>query len=195
MTATIGREAALAQQVLAALEPHFKIHTEVWGDHPIGARCRIDAIAVPRNSEQWARPDIALGIEFKAPTDRPEERRDRKDNAKIISQCIDYSLVRWEGFGMQPIFFCPGFAETQQDQDDFLFDNWDYNLGFKRGIGFLMAGVMGQNNVGELRHTQHLGWVFLMNGHHRIWAEHVGDRPGGVLEGKRNKLMRSVGSR
>lgn len=193
--ATAGQEAQLAQQVIAALQPHFRIATEVRGTHPTGKRLRIDAIAVPRDPGSWARPDIALGIEFKAPTDRLEERRDRKGNAKIISQCIDYSLVEWDGFGRQPIFFCPGFAETQQDQDDFLFDDWDYNLGFKRGIGFMMAGIMGQNNVGELRHTPHLGWVFLINGHHRIWSERIGPRPGGVGEGKRNKLTRSVGSR
>jgi hypothetical protein len=193
--ATPGREAQLAQQVIAALHPHFTIATEVWGTHPTGKRLRIDAIAVPRDVALWARPDIALGIEFKAPTDRPDERRERKDNAKIISQCIDYSLVEWDGYGRQPIFFCPGFTETQEDDADWFLEDWDYNLGFKRGVGYMMAALMGQNNVGELKHSTHLGWVFLMNGHHRIWSERIGHRPGGVGEGKRNKLNRSVGSR
>lgn len=194
--ATAGREAQLAQQVIAALHPHFTISTEVWGTHPTGKRLRIDAIAVPRDPCSWARPDIALGIEFKAPTDRPEERRDRKDNAKIISQCIDYSLVEWDGYGRQPIFFCPGFAEIREwdDRDPFLGAD-DYRTGFRHGIGYMMAGVMGQNNVGELLHAGHLGWAFLMNGHHRIWSERIGPHAGGVGEGKRNKLTRSVGSR
>jgi hypothetical protein len=194
--ATAGREAQLAQQVIAALHPHFTIATEVWGTHPTGKRLRIDAIAVPRDVALWARPDIALGIEFKAPTDRPEERRDRKDNAKIISQCIDYSLVEWDGYGRQPIFFCPGFTEIREwdDRDPFLgADN--YREGFRHGIGYMMAGVMGQNNVGELFLAGHLGWAFLMNGSHRIWSERIGPRPGGVGEGKRNRLIRSVGSR
>lgn len=194
--ATTGLEAQLAQQVIAVLQPHFTIATEVWGTHPTGKRLRIDAIAVPRDSDSWARPDIALGIEFKAPTDRPEERRDRKGSAKIISQCIDYSLVEWDGYGKQPIFFCPGFAEIREwdDRDPFLKLN-DYQTGFRHGIGYMMAGVMGQNNVGELLQCGHLGWAFLMNGHHRIWCERVGPHSGGVGEGKRNKLMRSVGSR
>ena len=95
--ATAGREAQLAQQVIAALHPHFTIATEVWGTHPTGKRLRIDAIAVPRDVALWARPDIALGIEFKAPTDRPEERRDRKDNAKM-RMCTRRSPMARNGF-------------------------------------------------------------------------------------------------
>jgi hypothetical protein len=194
--ATAGREAVLAQQALAALDPHFLIYREVWGTHPTGKRLRIDAIAVPRDRERWARTDIALGIEFKAPTDRPEDRRDRKDNARIISQCIDYSLVEWDGYGKQPIFFCPGFVEIRelQERDHFLNAN-NYSEGFRHGIGYMMAALMGQNNVGELLQVEHLGWAFLINGHHRIWTERVGPHPGGVGEGKRNRLIRSVGSR
>jgi hypothetical protein len=196
MTALMpGREAQLAHQAINALQSNFTIATEVWGTHPTGKRLRIDAIAVPRDREHWARPNIALGIEFKAPTDRIQDRRERKDKAKIISQCIDYSLVEWDGYGRQPIFFCPGFAETQENDEDWFLENWDYNLGFKRGVGYMMAALMGQNNVGELKHSMHLGWVFLMNGHHRIWSERMGPRPGGVGEGKRNKLNRSIGSR
>jgi hypothetical protein len=191
MTTSVGgREAALAQQVLAALEPNFTIHTEAWGTHPTGKRLRIDAIAIPRQADDWARPDVALGIEFKAPSDRSNDRRERKDNAKIISQCIDYSLVSWDNFGLQPIFFCPGFTEIEETLDEFLFDQRDYNLGFKRGIGYMMAALMGQNNVGELKYSKHLGWAFLMNGHHRIWSERCG-----LGEGNRNKLTRSIGSR
>ena len=191
--AVAGREAALAQQALAALEPHFRIYPEVWGSHPLGKRLRIDAILQPRDPSPWSRPDIALGVEFKAPTERDAGRRDRKENAKIISQCIDYSLTTWDGIGPVPIFFCPGFAEiraAEADRDPFGFDDYDYGAGFTHGIGFLMAAVMGQNNVGELVQSDHLGWAFLSNGHHRIWSERYG-----VGEGKRNKLLRQVGSR
>jgi hypothetical protein len=194
--ATAGREAVLAQQAIEALQPHFTIDTEVWGTHPTGKRLRIDAIAVPHDRELWARPDIALGIEFKAPTARPEDRRERKDNAKIISQCIDYSLVEWDGYGKQPIFFCPGFVEIRDLEDrDHFFCTKNYSEGFSHGIGYMMAGLMGQNNVGELLQTPHLGWAFLMNCHHRIWSERIGLKAGGVGEGKRNRLIRSVGSR
>ena len=193
---TAGREAQLAQQAIEALQPHFKIDIEVWGTHPTGKRLRIDTIAVPRNPELWARPDIALGIEFKAPTDRPQDRRERKDNAKIISQCIDYSLVEWDGYGRQPIFFCPGFVEIRElDNRDVFLGADNYREGFRHGIGYMMAGLMGQNNVGELLPAGHLGWAFLINGHHRIWSERIGPHAGGVGEGKRNRLIRSVGSR
>lgn len=190
--AVAGREAALAQQALAALEPHFRVYPEVWGSHPIGKRLRIDAILQPRDPSLWSRPDIALGVEFKAPTERDAGRRDRKENAKIISQCIDYSLTTWDGIGSVPIFFCPGFREIRCAHEDIdcALNDWDYNTGFNHGIGFLMAGVMGQNNVGELLKSDHLGWAFMVNGTHRIWSERYG-----VGEGKRNKLLRQVGSR
>jgi hypothetical protein len=191
--AVAGREAALAHQALAALKPHFRIYPEVWGTHPTGKRLRIDAILQPRDPSPWSRSDIALGVEFKAPTDRDAGRRDRKENAKIISQCIDYSLTTWDGIGPVPIFFCPGFSEirgVESDRDYFGLDDWDYNTGFTHGIGFLMAAVMGQNNVGELIKSDHLGWACIINGTHRIWSERYG-----VGEGKRNKLLRQVGSR
>ncbi len=182
-------EADFAEVVFAALEPHFDLSLEHWGTHPTGKRLRIDAIARPRNPEHWSRPDIALGIEIKMPcTDRAEGMRDRKTNAKIVSQCIDYSLVDWDGFGMIPIFFSPGFPEIgslrARKQPT------DYPEGFTHGIGYFMAAVMGQNNVGEFVHHPFLGWSFLINSQHRIWTERYG-----VGEAKVNKLIRSVGSR
>lgn len=191
--ATASAEALLAERTLTSLSSHFLITEQVVGTHPTGKRLRIDAILRPRDPSPWSRSDIALGVEFKAPTDRPAERRDRKENCKIISQCIDYSLVDWDAFGQVPIFFCPGFAEIRsacdRDNDPFFCDK-DYAEGFKHGIGFLMAGVMGQNNVGELVHSHHLGWAFLINGQHRIWSQKYG-----LGEGARNKLIRQVGSR
>jgi hypothetical protein len=196
--ATAGREAALASEVLAALDPYFSFKLEHPGTHFNGSRYRIDAIAVPRDRHNWSRPDIALGIEFKAPTDRHELRRERKDNARIISQCIDYSFTAWDGFGQIPIFFCPGFAETKSLRDrreDWLFSKEDYHLGFQHGIGYLMEAMLGQNNIGELIYTSHTGWNFLMNGDCRIWSERLGKHPGGVGVGKRHKMQRRSGSR
>lgn len=191
--ATASAEALLAERTLTSLSSHFLITEQVIGTHPTGKRLRIDAILRPRDPSPWSRSDIALGVEFKAPTDRPSERRERKENCKIISQCIDYSLVDWSAFGQVPIFFCPGFAEIRAASDrenDPFFSDQDYAEGFRNGIGYLMAGVMGQNNVGELAHSQHLGWAFLINGHHRIWSQKYG-----LGEGARNKLIRQVGSR
>jgi hypothetical protein len=191
--ATTRREAGFAQQVIPALMPHFNIHTEVHGTHPTGRRLRIDAVAVPRSPDGWSRSDIALGIEFKAPSEREDQRRERKGNAKIICQCIDYTLTDWDGFGYLPIFFCPGFAESRAVESrafDFFADPKDYNEGFRHGIGFMMQAILGQSNAGELIHSDHLGWAFVINGHHRIWTEKYG-----IGEGSRNKLLRSIGSR
>ena len=183
-------EAELAQRALTALAPYFHIHPEHWGTHPTGKRLRIDAITVPRNPAEWSRPDIALGIEFKAPClDRPDGIRERKDNAKIISQCIDYSLVNWDSFGAAPVFFCPGFAETSLLRDQ-AHKRETFSDGFRLGNAYLMAGVMGQNNVGELVEHPFLGWTFFINGGHRIWSGRYG-----VGEARLNKLLRTVGSR
>jgi len=192
--APVSAEAAFQQKVLSQLEDYFEIHVQQRGTHLSGARLRIDAIAVPRDPERWSRPDIALGIEFKAPS----LNRDRKDCAKIISQCIDYSMTSWDGYGQLPIFFCPGFDQTnglRQSQDLLGLQSRDYSTGFRDGIGYLMAGILGQNNVGELIHTDHLGWAFMINGRHRLWSERLGRLPAGVGEAKHNKLIRAFGSR
>jgi hypothetical protein len=190
-------EADFARGVLDALAPHFHFHLEHPGIHHSGRTPRIDAIAVPRDPSRWSRPDIALGIEFKAPTERPGERRERKGNAKIISQCIDYSWTRWAGFGHIPIFFCPGFQEIRvaEQQREQRRDQLDWGDGYECGIGSLMAAVMGQNNIGELVHSTHLGWAFLLHGSHRIWSERIGRYPGGVGVGKHAKMLRKAGSR
>lgn len=192
-----GREAQLVQHVCTALQSHFTIHHQVRGIHPSGKRLRIDAIAVPHDQHLWARTDIALGIEFKAITDRPEERRDRKENAKIISQCIDYSLTHWDGFGVQPIFFCPGFAEVRSAHDQHCLSDplLTYQDGRKHGIGYMMAAILGQNNVGELAYSDHLGWAFLINGTHRLWSQRLGPYEAGLGEARQNKLLRKIGSR
>ena len=188
-------EAELAQRALTALAPYFHMHPEQWGTHPTGKRLRIDAIAVPKAIWEWSRPDLALGIEFKAPEQSDGGRRSRKDNTKIISQCIDYSFTNWDRFGLVPIFFCPGFAEIRNAELRSLSQRQTWDQGFEDGIGYLMAGIMGQNNVGELIYSGHLGWAFLMHGSHRIWSQKLGPQKGGVGVGRYSKLIRSVGSR
>jgi len=187
-------EAELAQRALTALAPYFHFHLEHWGTHPTGKRLRIDAIAVPRNPAEWSRPDMALGIEFKSST----ESRPRKENAKIISQCIDYSFTSWDGFGQAPVFFCPGFPEIRirQERSGTYFERRQtWQQGYEDGIGYLMAAVLGQNNVGELIYNGHFGWAFLMHGSHRIWSQKLGPHKAGVGVGKHAKLRRAVGSR
>ena len=186
----LATEPRLTEIVFQQLAPHFRLVSQVWGIHPSGQRMRIDAIAVPHDPSGWSRPDIALGIEFKAPSGhRPDGTRERKDACKIVSQCIDYTWTRWDGFGMVPVFFCPGFAEV---------DFWRYSKGlyadvdqaFTAGTGYGLAGLLGQNNAGELIEAAHLGWSFVINGKHRIWTERYG-----IGEGRANKLVRDSGSR
>lgn len=186
----LATEPRLTEIVLKQLNPHFQLTPEVWGTHPSGERMRIDAIAVPRSIASWSRPDMALGIEFKAPSaHRADGTRERKDACKIVSQCIDYTWTAWDGFGMVPVFFCPGFAEV----DYFRYANGVYSSteqAFQAGMGYALAGLLGQNNAGELIEAPHLGWAFIMNGKHRIWTERFG-----VAEGRKNKLIRDHGSR
>lgn len=198
--APAGSEAALARRVMKELEPHFIFYAEHWGIHPTGKRLRIDAIAVPRNPLEWSRQDMALGIEFKA-----YEKDSRRDVSEIVSQCIDYSLTRWDGFGTIPVFYCPGFQvlEDYRNHSDYYdpFESFfapdkkapeDLRL---EGAASFVAGITGKNNVGELIDTHRLGWAFMIYGTHRIWSERLGQRPGGVGEGKHNKLQRRIGSR
>lgn len=186
----LATEPRLTEIVFQQLAHHFHLTPQVWGTHPSGERMRIDAIAVPRDRTGWSRADIALGIEFKAPSGhRPDGTRERKDACKIVSQCIDYTWTDWEGFGRVPVFFCPGFAEV---------DYLRYTRGvypgtdeaFRAGTGYALAGLLGQNNAGELIEAPHLGWAFVMNATHRIWTERFG-----IAEGATNKLIRDSGSR
>jgi hypothetical protein len=200
MTQAPSAEAAVANQAIAELSPHFNFSLEHWGTHPTGKRLRIDAIAKPKNPSEWSRPDIALGIEFKA-----YDKDSRKDVSAIVSQCVDYSLVEWDGIGRIPIFYCPGFQllEDYRNRTDYYdpFDSFfdsgnqtpeEYRL---EGAAEFVAGFTGKNNIGELVHTYRLGWTFLFYGTHRVWSEKLGIRPGGVGEGKHNKMIRRIGSR
>lgn len=198
------RDGGLPLQVLPRLAHHFHIHQEVTGLHPSGKRLRIDAIAVPRDSSQWARPDIALGIEFKRAT-----ASGRRDSSKVIRQCIDYTLTDWKGFGAGlPIFYCPGFDSIQvwrdlrdwsafSFRDDGFLGEWVPNdpptnqQRFRAGMGYAISGILGQHNVGELIQRDDDGWSFIKHGggFHVQWCERRG-----VCEAQRNQLRRRIGS-
>jgi hypothetical protein len=197
-------DGGLPDQVLPRLADHFHIHREVTGLHPSGKRLRIDAIAVPRDQSQWARPDIALGIEFKRAT-----ATGRGDSSRVIRQCIDYTLVDWKGFGAGlPIFYCPGFEQIEAWRtmrawtacrfvDDGILGQWVANeplteqQQFQAGMGYAISGILGQHNVGELVIRDHDGWSFIKHGggFHVQWCERRG-----VCEAKINQLRRKIGS-
>lgn len=199
-------DGGLPDQVLPRLETHFHIHREVTGRHPSGKRLRIDAIVVPRDPSGWARPDIALGIEFKRAV-----AVGRGQSSRVIRQCLDYTLVEWPGFGSGlPVFYCPGFEQIEalraylswtpfwQAEDDWLGlatyvanDPLPQDQIFKAGMGYAISGILGQHNVGELVHHPTDGWSFIKHGggFHVQWCERRG-----VCEGSRNQLRRKIGS-
>lgn len=197
-------DGGLPGQVLPRLAHHFHIHREVTGLHPSGKRLRIDAIAVPRDPSQWARSDIALGIEFKRAT-----ASGRGDSSKVIRQCLDYSITNWNGFGTDlPIFYCPGFDQIQiwrdlkswsafSFHDDGFLGEWVPNdpptdqERFRAGMGYAISGILGQHNVGELIQRNSDGWSFIKHGggFHVQWCERRG-----VCEAKRNLNRRKIGS-
>jgi len=201
---TTSPDGGLPDQVLPRLEPHFHVHREITGQHPLGKRLRIDAILVPRDSNQWARPDIALGVEFKRHT-----ATGRKDSSKVIRQCMDYTITDWKNFGVGlPIFFCPGFDAIQAWRDAKAWTPYstveDGFLGrtvanqplthqqwHSAGMGYAISGILGQHNVGELIYTERDGWSFIKHGggFHVQWCERRG-----VCEAKRNHNTRTVGS-
>jgi len=201
---TTKPDGGLPDQVLPCLQPHFHIHREVTGHHPSGKRLRIDAVLVPRDSSAWARPDIALGIEFKRAS-----ALGRGDSSRIVRQCLDYTITDFKGFGTGlPIFYCPGFDAIAQWRavrewapnrlvDDGFLGEWVSNdpltpqQHFNAGMGYAISGILGQHNVGELIHNQRDGWSFVKHGgcNHIQWCERRG-----VCEATRNQLRRKIGS-
>jgi len=190
------KEASFAENVLENLALYFDIHSQVTGTHPTGKRLRVDAIAVPKDRHNWKRQDVALCIEFKS----PNNSRHRNETFQIIKQCVDYSCVEWDGFGIQPIFFCPGFKQTKNQIDypipgePITGSRLKSKDTFEAGEANAMMAFMGQNNVGELIHLPAFGWGFWMNGWHCIWAENSPNLGVRVIEGKRNSLTRKIGS-
>jgi hypothetical protein len=161
-------EAELASTVLARLEPDFIITTEVHGHHWTGKTLRLDAVATPRSLVGWARPDIALGIEFK-----PHPiTYDTRDKTGHMAQAIDYAQTTWNGYGHLPIFLHPPVAASMAG------DSFD-----------VVSHILGAFNVGELHDTRH-GLAFIMQGTHRIWSQGRG-----IEAGARWKLQAKWGRR
>jgi hypothetical protein len=67
----------MAAAVLARLAPWFHVATEVPGQHPLCAICRVDAVLTPRDPGVGKRQNIALAVEFKALV--PRETPGRND--------------------------------------------------------------------------------------------------------------------
>lgn len=170
----LGSEAELASRVLERLDPSFTIAREVTGTHCSGKRLRVDAIIRPRDTGQWADPDVAFGIEFKHPD------RDLNRYTGWLAQSIDYTHVHWDGYGRRIILTCPG-AAAWLDADP------------QRPEGkpeiVLAKRLRGQLGVGELVLRWHNGLSILVNGEH-VWSERAG-----VVRGRHWPLNLKVGSR
>ncbi|MEV0197395.1 hypothetical protein [Nonomuraea sp. NPDC050691] len=169
-------EQELAARVLERLEPWFVIGREVVGRHCSGARLRIDAMLRPRDASSWRDPDVAFGVEFKAP------RRDANLGTYTgwIAQAVDYTHVDWDGFGRRIILTCPGvnallgaFQGTRDGDGDLL----------------VAKRLMGQLGVGELVLRWAYGLTILVNGE-RIWSERDG-----LGAGRRWSMNLRAGSR
>ena len=168
-------EARMADAVLARLAPWFHVATEVPGQHPLGATCRVDAVLTPRDPSVWKRQNIALAVEFKALATRGTPGR--TDLTAWMAQAIDYSYVEWDTFGRLPVFMCPSpFTE-----------NLSPNMS---SIEPFATGLLGQYGVGFLTLYEGTGLSFVIQERHRIWSERYGTE-----HGRRWSLRPRVGHR
>lgn len=170
-------EAEMAEAVLSRLEPWFYVHREVGGRHPAGAACRIDAVLAPRDTQYWKRPDIALGVEFKALAAR--EAPGRSDVTSWVAQAIDYTYVTWHNFGRVPIFMCPSPFTRH------IFPHESISH-----IEAFVNGLLGQYGVGFLALHEGTGLSLVMQSTHTIWSERYG-----VEHGRRWSLLPRAGHR
>lgn len=161
--AGFGDEATLVVGVLSRLAPWFHVRREVWGRHPTGVRCRIDAMLTPRDSQRWKDPKITLGVEFKSWYSHVQNAA-RKDTTGWVAQAIDYSMVEWDGTGRVPIFMCPDpFKRNRTETDSGL-----------HPVATFVDGLLGKYNVGYLALFNGVGLALLMHGNHMIWSERYG---------------------
>ncbi|MFI1384242.1 hypothetical protein [Embleya sp. NPDC020886] len=173
-------EADLTQRVLDRLTPWFHVDREVWGRHPTGSRCRIDAIVTPRTPELWKNPDIALGIEFKALDTNPHYQSGRKELTAWVAQAIDYSQVEWPKHGRICTFLCPDPFADLRKEDGILTDP----------AAHFAEGLLGQFGVGFLTLYRGTGLSFLLHTNHTVWSERYGSQAG-----RRWTLRRHTGRR
>lgn len=158
-------EAVMAEAVLDRLEPWFQVKTEAHGRYPGGTRCRIDAVLVPREPQLWKRPNVALGVEFKASDSR--EVWSHTDLTAWMAQAIDYAHVEWDDWGRLPVFMCPSpFAEERLPD------------GSLPPVEMFANGLMGHYGIGSLALYGGPGLSFVLQGRHRIWSERFGVEAG-----------------
>lgn len=110
-------EAEYRRLVMKELEAHFTIKEEVSGKHFSGTRLRIDAVITPKETDGWKNPQVALGLEFKEPTNI----KGKHYFTYWAKQALDYAHTNWTGFGYLPILLGPNADELfKSDLGDLL---------------------------------------------------------------------------
>jgi hypothetical protein len=158
-------ESSVSARMIARLNKHFFVATEVWGTHFSGKRTRIDAVLTPRDQTFWAGKDVKLGIEFK--------RGDgsTKEACTHAAQSVDYAHTFFDNFGYMYIFTYPDTARNLIKTNLWFYDR-----------------LMGRLGVGQL--NENLGILELRLNGHLVWSE-----SSGPVDAKKWKLERKFGSR
>ena len=171
----LGSEQELVDAVARRLERWFVVEREVWGKHCSGRDLRVDAMIRPRDPSNWANPDVAFGVEFKASSSLDGV----KGLTKWFAQAVDYTHVDWPGYGRCVVLMCPGADAWMRAQ-------WSVGEGADLHI---FKRVMGQQNVGELVLRWDAGFSILVNDG-KVWSERYG-----VANGKNWSLSVRTGAR
>jgi len=161
-------ESVIAENVCKRLDRHFHVRREVPGRHWSGAKLRIDAIITPRDATGWKRPDVAFGVEFKA----PGKYRSMKDMTSVVAQCADYAQTEWDGVGYVYIFL------------------YRFHDSFDPKCIRCLTRLTSRFFVGALAPSRWRGLGLLHAGDHWVWTE----QDGPVL-GKTSLMLPSWGSR
>lgn len=111
------------------LKPHFDFRYEVKGRHLSGKNVRIDALARPKDYNEWRNKDLTvLGFEFK------KEFESTGDRTKLIAQAIDYRYSRFfiaKQYRTVPVFVYPNPFKGLEDEAFFV------RLLGRLGVGFV----------------------------------------------------------
>lgn len=95
-------EGALAEFVLAKMEPWFHVEEQVHGRYWNGEQTRVDAVLRPRDPDGWHDEDPAFAVEFKSA--KPSSVG---AGYGWVAQAVAYTHCEWDGYGVLPIFLCP----------------------------------------------------------------------------------------
>jgi hypothetical protein len=172
-------EAALSAAVLDRLRHYFHVEEQVQGTHWSGKRLRIDAVLRPRESELWARPDVAFGIEFKNVA--PNNDGGMNALTRWAAQAVDYANTQWDGYGRLTVFTCPGVLPSGMVSHKHEKPN-PVHVRFSEGL-------LGQLGVGELVLQWGIGLVFRLQSC-PVWSERHG-----IQKGRNWPLLPKAGSR